>query len=79
VVVWTDADMTYPNKLIPELVRGLDDAYDQVVGARRNEAGSYKLLRVPAKWEIRKLAAYLTSTDIPDLNSGLRAFKRAMA
>jgi hypothetical protein len=45
VVGWTDADMTYPNKLIPELVRGLDDAYDQVVGARRNEAGSYKLLR----------------------------------
>jgi hypothetical protein len=67
--------MTYPNKLI----RGLDDAYDQVVGARRNEAGSYKLLRAPAKWAIRKLAAYLTSTDIPDLNCGLRAFKRAVA
>jgi glycosyltransferase involved in cell wall biosynthesis len=79
VVVWTDADMTYPNELIPELVNQLDDTYDQVVGARRTEAGTYKLFRVPAKWTIRKLAAYLTSTDIPDLNSGLRAFKRSVA
>jgi polyisoprenyl-phosphate glycosyltransferase len=79
VVVWTDADMTYPNERIPELVGLLDDGYDQVVGARRSEAGTYKLLRVPAKWAIRKLAAYLTATDIPDLNSGLRVFKRSVA
>jgi polyisoprenyl-phosphate glycosyltransferase len=79
VVVWTDADMTYPNELIPELVGQLDDTYDQVVGARKSEAGSYRLVRVPAKWAIRKLAAYLTNTEIPDLNSGLRAFKRAVA
>jgi polyisoprenyl-phosphate glycosyltransferase len=79
VVVWTDADMTYPNERIPELVAQLDDTYDQVVGARRTEAGTYRLARVPAKWAIRKLASFLTSTDIPDLNSGLRAFKRAVA
>jgi glycosyltransferase involved in cell wall biosynthesis len=79
VVVWTDADMTYPNELIPELVAQLDDTYDQVVGARRTEAGTYKLARVPAKWAIRKLASFLTNTDIPDLNSGLRAFKRSVA
>jgi glycosyltransferase involved in cell wall biosynthesis len=79
VVVWTDADMTYPNERIPELVAELDDTYDQVVGARRTEAGTYRLARVPAKWAIRKLASYLTSTDIPDLNSGLRAFKRTVA
>ena len=79
VVVWTDADMTYPNELIPELVAQVDDTYDQVVGARRTEAGTYKLARVPAKWAIRKLASFLTSTDIPDLNSGLRAFRRDVA
>jgi polyisoprenyl-phosphate glycosyltransferase len=79
VVVWTDADLTYPNERIPELVAQLDDTYDQVVGARRSEAGSYKLLRVPAKWAIRKLASFLTNTEIPDLNSGLRAFKRGVA
>jgi glycosyltransferase involved in cell wall biosynthesis len=80
VVVWTDADMTYPNELIPQLVRELDDPnYDQVVGARKTEAGTYKFFRVPAKWVIRRLASYLTNTPIPDLNSGLRAFRRDVA
>jgi glycosyltransferase involved in cell wall biosynthesis len=79
VVVWTDADMTYPNERIPELVAHLDDTYDQVVGARTTEAGTYKLFRVPAKWAIRQLACWLTNTPIPDLNSGLRAFKRSVA
>jgi glycosyltransferase involved in cell wall biosynthesis len=80
VVVWTDADMTYPNELIPQLVRELSDPnYDQVVGARKTEAGTYKFFRVPAKWVIRRLASYLTNTPIPDLNSGLRAFRREVA
>jgi glycosyltransferase involved in cell wall biosynthesis len=79
VVVWTDADMTYPNDRIPELVAGLDDTYDQVVGARTSEAGTLRLFRVPAKWAIRRLAVWLTNTPIPDLNSGLRAFKRSVA
>ena len=30
------------------------------MGARRSEAGTYKFFRVPAKWAIRKLAAFLT-------------------
>ncbi len=75
VIVWTDVDMTYPNDTIPELVEQLS-GHDQVVGARTSEEGTVKLLRRPAKWLIRKLASYLTSTDIPDLNSGFRAFRR---
>jgi glycosyltransferase involved in cell wall biosynthesis len=81
VVVWTDADMTYPNERIPELVRILrdDETYDQVVGARTTEEGTHKILRVPAKWLIRKVAERLTNQRIPDLNSGLRAFRRSVA
>ena len=75
VVVWTDVDMTYPNDQMPELVRDLV-GYDQVVGARRTEEGTVKLLRRPAKWLIRRLAGYLTGVKIPDLNSGFRAFRR---
>jgi glycosyltransferase involved in cell wall biosynthesis len=78
VVVWTDADMSYPNDEIPMLVKELD-GHDQVVGARRTEEGTQRFLRVPAKWFIRKLASYLTETRIPDLNSGLRAFRRSVA
>lgn len=78
VVVWTDADMTYPNDEIPALVKELDD-YDQVVGARTSEEGTVKWARVPAKWFMRKLAEYLALTKIPDLNSGFRAFRREVA
>src|SRR5262245_46340874 len=77
VVVWTDADMSYPNDEIPMLVKELD-GHDQVVGARRTEEGGQRFFRVPAKWAIRKLASYLTETRIPDLNSGLRAFRRSV-
>ena len=81
IVVWTDADMTYPNERIPELVQLLekDATVDQVVGARTSEEGTHKLLRVPAKWFIRKLAERLTNFRIPDLNSGFRAFRREVA
>ena len=77
-VVWTDVDMTYPNDEIPALVDQMD-GWDQVVGARRSEQGTVKLLRRPAKWFIRKLASYLTGVKIPDLNSGFRVFRRDVA
>jgi glycosyltransferase involved in cell wall biosynthesis len=81
IVVWTDADMTYPNERIPELVGMLraDPSYDQVVGARTSEQGTHKIFRVPAKWVIRKIAERLSNSEIPDLNSGLRAFRRSVA
>lgn len=81
IVVWTDADMSYENERIPDLVQVLveDDSYDQVVGARTTEEGTFKILRLPAKWFIRKVAERLSNQRIPDLNSGLRAFRRSVA
>lgn len=78
VVVWTDVDMTYPNDRIPELVDAME-GWDHIVGWRQSEEGTHKFLRTPAKWVIRKLASYLSETDIKDLNSGLRAFRRDVA
>lgn len=78
VVVWTDVDMTYPNDEIPRLVKELE-GYDQVIGARTSEQGTNKFIRTPAKWLIRRLAGYLVESRIPDLNSGLRAFRRDVA
>jgi polyisoprenyl-phosphate glycosyltransferase len=78
IVVWTDVDMTYPNNEIPRLVKELE-GWDQVVGARTSEQGTAKVARVPAKWLIRRLASYLVETPIPDLNSGMRAFRADVA
>ena len=81
IVVWTDADMSYPNERIPEMVRILKEnpRIDQVVGARTSEEGTHKILRVPAKWIIRKIAERLINQKIPDLNSGMRAMRREVA
>ena len=79
IVAWTDVDMSYPNEEIPNLVKELDQGWDQVVGARRTEQGTKRAARVPAKWVLRRLAQYLTETRIPDLNSGLRVFRRDVA
>lgn len=78
VVVWTDVDLTYPNDRIAELVDALD-GYDQVVGARRQEAGTTPHLRAVAKGVMRHLASYLVEQPIADLNSGFRAFRRDVA
>lgn len=75
VVVMLDADGSYPAAAIPELLSHFP-GYDQVNGARTSEQGTLRWLRLPAKWLIRKLACYLTGHKIPDLNTGLKAFKR---
>ena len=78
IVVWSDADMSYPNDKIPDLIAAMGDA-DHIIGARTSEQGTFKLFRVPAKWLIRQLAQYLTQMEIPDLNTSFRAFRRDVA
>jgi glycosyltransferase involved in cell wall biosynthesis len=77
-VVITDADGTYPSKYIPELLASLETA-DMVVGARTGANVKIPLVRRPAKWLLNRLANYMTNSKIPDLNSGLRAFRRNVA
>lgn len=76
VVVITDADGTYPEDRIAELVERIDDGAEMAVGARTGADVHIPLVRRPAKWVLRRLASYLAETPIPDLNSGLRAFRR---
>lgn len=75
IIVMLDADGTYPAKSIPEMLRYIPE-YDQVVGSRRDKQGGLIILRQPIKWIIFKLASFLVKQKIPDLNSGLRIFKK---
>jgi len=74
----TDADGTYPIGDLPRLLEQCGP-YDMVVGARTGQSVTIPLLRRPAKWLITKLANYLSGYKIPDLNSGLRIFRREIA
>jgi len=77
-IVITDADNTYPADKIPELLANISD-HDMVVGARTGENVHHSLLKRIAKWPIHLLANYLVDYQIPDLNSGLRIFKKDLA
>jgi len=74
----TDADGTYPADCIPKLLGDMDTC-DMVVGARTGGSVAVPLIRRPAKWVLNTLANYLTGIRIPDLNSGLRVFRRDVA
>jgi len=77
IIVITDADSTYPNGKIPELVEMfVKDKEDMVVGARIGKNVKIPFLRKPAKWFITKLASFLVGSKIPDLNSGLRVMRK---
>jgi glycosyltransferase involved in cell wall biosynthesis len=75
-----DADGTYPVQDIPRLASLLAEKnLDMVVGARVNANAAIPAIRKPAKWVIGKLAKMSVGVDIPDINSGLRVFKRDAA
>ena len=75
-ILITDADGTYPIKEIPNLLKYIDK-YDMVVGERRKE--NVPLLRKPAKFMIAKLGNFVSGKKIPDINCGLRIFRKDIA
>jgi len=78
LVVITDADGTYPSERIPDLIR-LADSADMVVGSRTSgNVDSPALRRIP-KWFLKRFAEWLVRREIPDINSGLRVFRRDTA
>lgn len=79
-VAITDADSTYPIERIPDLLTLVrDKTLAMAVGARTGYKVHIPMLRRPAKWMITKLAGHLCGQRIPDLNSGLRVFRRTLA
>jgi hypothetical protein len=57
VVVWTDVDMTYPERPHPRARRRARRLGPTSSAPARTEQGTLRAFRVPAKWFIRKLAS----------------------
>ena len=73
----TDADNTYPNDRLIEFYKEIiSEKYDMIVGSRVGKNVKIPLIRRPAKYVINVIANYLSNTKIPDLNSGMRIFKK---
>ncbi len=75
LIVITDADGTYPVERIPELVN-LTSKYHMVVGARTGAFYQGSLLKRAGRAVFRWLSEFAAGQRIPDINSGLRAFRR---
>lgn len=79
-VVIIDADLSYPAARIPELVELARSQHaDMVVGARTAPDVTYPLVRRLPKVFLRRYASWIAGQDIPDINSGLRVFRREVA
>jgi glycosyltransferase involved in cell wall biosynthesis len=77
LIVITDADGTYPNHRLPELIEIAANA-DMVVGARTADDVTYPLIRRIPKVFLRAYAEWIAQRDIPDLNSGMRVLRRSV-
>jgi len=69
-----DCDGTYDPGDIPLLFKHMDSG-DMIIGRRPPHYG----IRTVPKWILKAIASYAVSYAIPDLNSGIRIFKRDMA
>ena len=76
----TDADGTYPNNRIPELIHIVHSKdLDMLVGARIGKDVDYSKIRSIPKMILVPWVSFLCGSDVPDINSGLRVFKRKLA
>ncbi len=73
-----DADATYPIEDLPNLLSEAEKGFDMVIGARRGIGISERPFHRMARWTLRKMTHILTGTMVPDLNSGMRVFRRKL-
>lgn len=77
LIVITDADGTYPNERIPELVGiAQEKQLDMVVGSRTGKNVTYSKIRKIPKIFLKAYASWIARQNIPDINSGLRVMKK---
>ena len=74
-IIIIDGDGTYPPQDIPLLIKNFADQ-DMIVGARTGKKIQEPFSRKIMKKILILLANYLINEKIPDLNSGLRLFKK---
>jgi len=78
LIAITDADGTYPNERLPELVR-LAQELDMVVGSRTAKGVQYSKIRTLPKIFMRRWCSFIAGRPVPDMNSGMRVFRKHIA
>ena len=76
VIVTIDADSSYAAQDIPKLLEE-SQKFAMVIGQRTGAQYRGRLLKYPARVAFRRLAEYISGESIPDINSGLRVFRKS--
>lgn len=78
-IIILDADGTYPVSEILKLLDEYEKGFDMVVGARHGKYYRGTMVKRFARFCFRALSEFVTGRNIPDINSGLRVFRRETA
>lgn len=76
LIATIDADSSYAPSDLPALLEQSKNSA-LVVGQRTGDNYRGRLLKYPARIAFRWLAEYISGVSIPDINSGLRVFRRS--
>lgn len=78
-IVISDADGSYPMEAIPKLIERFNLGFDMVVGARTGPNYRESMLKSPLRAVLKAIVEFTANREIPDINSGLRTFRRQVA
>jgi glycosyltransferase involved in cell wall biosynthesis len=76
VVLLMDADGQMDPRFIPDILGGIAEGYDMVVGARTRDTQGDSLARRLGNGALDALGTYLVESEVRDLTSGYRAMRR---
>ena len=78
IIIFTDADYTYPAKYIPDFIKEIERGADLVLGSRLENIENMPFLNKVGNHIFSLLATYISCMNITDSQTGYRAFKREM-
>lgn len=77
IIILTDADCTYPAKIIPDMIKEMENGAQLVIGSRfKNGVENVPLFNRIGNKIFSITACYISGQEITDAQSGFRAFNK---
>lgn len=77
-IVITDADLTYPFYVVPDMLKIKNEGFDLVVAARTGKYYRQSFLKSLFRKILKRLVEFVSGKKIKDVNSGLRIFDKSL-
>jgi glycosyltransferase involved in cell wall biosynthesis len=78
IVIFTDADCTYPARYIPEFVKKIEAGGDLILGSRQLNPENIPFMNRIGNFVFSSLGSYIGGKNIHDTQTGYRAFRKKM-